>query len=100
MYHERVELENVSCIAVAFDERVRVVRTFVCGQRSMMKIGCNSPKTWETVPALQPADVKEAIEATQGNSIARTKLRLICPVARMMFDLDLVDVGTPPVAAS
>ena len=49
--------------------------------------------------ALQPADVKEAIEATQGNPIARTKLRLIYAVARMMFDLDKVDVG-PPVAVS
>ena len=45
-------------------------------------------------------DVKEAIEATQGNPIARTKLRLICAVARLMFDLDPVDVGAPPVAAS
>ena len=50
--------------------------------------------------ALQPADVKEAIKATQGNPIARTKLRLIYAVARMMFDLDPVDVGAPPVAAS
>ena len=50
--------------------------------------------------ALQPADVKEAIEATQGNPIARTKLRLIYAVARMTFDLDPVDVGAPPVAAS
>ena len=50
--------------------------------------------------ALQPTDVKEAIEATQGNPIARAKLRLIYAVARMIFDLDPVDVGAPPAAAS
>ena len=50
--------------------------------------------------ALQPADVKEAIEATLGNPIARTKLRFICAVARMIFDLDPVDVRAPPAAAS
>ena len=50
--------------------------------------------------ALQPADVKEAIEATQENPIARTKLRLVNAVARMIFDLDPVDVGAPPAAAS
>ena len=47
--------------------------------------------------ALQPSDIKEAVEATQGTPIARTKLRLVYAVARVMFELDPVDVGTPVV---
>ena len=47
--------------------------------------------------ALQPSDIKEAVEATQGTPIARTKLRLVHAVARVMFELDPVDVGTPVV---
>ena len=80
----------------------------MCGQRLMMRIGRRSPKIWETVrwttspcyPHCSLLIVKEAIKATQGNPIARTKLRLINGVARMMFDLDPIDVGAPPVAAS
>ena len=44
-----------------------------------------------------PSDIKEATEATQTNPIARTKLRLIHAVARVMFEMDPV---APPVAAS
>ena len=47
--------------------------------------------------ALQPTDVKEAIETVQGSPIARTKLRMVFAVARVMFWLSPVDVGTPPV---
>ena len=47
--------------------------------------------------ALQPSDIKEAVEATQGNRITRTKLRLVYAVARVMFELDPADVGAPPV---
>ena len=47
-----------------------------------------------------PSDIKEATEATQTNPIARTKLRLIYAVARVMYEMDPVDVGVPPVAAS
>ena len=79
----------------------------MCGLRSTMRFGCNSPKIWETVrwttsllSALQPADVKEAVEATQGNPVARTRLHFIHAVALMIFDLDPVDVGTPTVPAS
>ena len=43
--------------------------------------------------ALQPSDIKEAVEATQGNPITRTKLRLVYVVARVMFELDPIDVG-------
>ena len=47
--------------------------------------------------ALQTSDIKEAVEATQGTPITRAKLRLVFAVARMMFELDPVDVGAPPV---
>ena len=47
--------------------------------------------------ALQPADIKEAVDAVQGSPIAHTKLRMIFAVARMMFGLSPVDVGAPPV---
>ena len=52
--------------------------------------------------ALQPTDVKEAIEAVQGSPIARSKLRMNFAVARVMFWLSPVVVGAPsvPVAAS
>ena len=46
---------------------------------------------------LQPSDIKEAVEATQGTPITRTKLRLAYAVARVMFAFDPVDVGAPPV---
>ena len=45
-------------------------------------------------------DNTSAIEATQGSPISRTKFRLVFAVARMMFDMDLADVGVLPVAAS
>ena len=38
--------------------------------------------------ALQPSEIKEAVEAAQGNPITRTKLRLVYAVARVMFELD------------
>ena len=47
--------------------------------------------------ALQPSDIKDAVEATQGTPITRTKLRLVYAVVRVMFELDRVDVGAPPV---
>ena len=47
--------------------------------------------------ALQPADIKEAVEAVQGSPIVRTKLRMIFAVARVMYGLSPVDVGAPPV---
>ena len=47
--------------------------------------------------ALQPADIKEAVEAVQGSPIARTKLRMIFALARVMFGLSPVDVGAEPV---
>ena len=47
--------------------------------------------------ALQPSDIKEAIEATQENPISRTKLRLVYAVARVMLELDPIDVGAPPI---
>ena len=62
-------------------------------------LGGESLDNMSLLAALQPADIKEAIEATQGNPISRTKLRLVFAVARMMFGMDPVDVGAP-VAAS
>ena len=46
--------------------------------------------------ALQPSDIKEAVEVTQG-TITHTKLRLVYSVARVMFELDPIDVGAPPI---
>ena len=48
-----------------------------------------------TVPS--PSDIKEAVEATQGSPITRTKLRLVYAAARVMFELDPIDVGAPPI---
>ena len=52
--------------------------------------------------ALQPADIKEAVEVVQGSPIARTKLRMIFAIARVMFGLSPVEVGAPlvPIVAS
>ena len=44
--------------------------------------------------SMLPSDIKEATEATQTNPIVRTIL------ARVMYEMDPVDVGVPPVAAS
>ena len=38
--------------------------------------------------SMQPADIKEAIEATTTGVVGRTKLRLVCAAARLKFDLD------------
>ena len=47
--------------------------------------------------ALQPANIKEAVDAVQGSPIAHTKLRMIFAVAQVMSGLSPVDVGAPPV---
>ena len=47
--------------------------------------------------ALQRSDIKEAVEATQKTPITRTKLRLVYAVARVMFELDPIDVGVPAI---
>ena len=47
--------------------------------------------------ALQPAGIKEAIEAVHGSPIARTKPRMVFAVAGVMFGLSPVDTGAPLV---
>ena len=40
-------------------------------------------------------DVKQACEAVSATTIGRTKLRMVCAVARLKFDLDPIDIGAP-----
>ena len=47
--------------------------------------------------AVQPSDIEEAVEATQGTPITRTELRLVFAAARVMFELDHIDDGAPPI---
>ena len=63
-------------------------------------LGDESLDNVSMLASMLPSDIKEATEATQTNPIARTKLRLIYAVARVMYEMDPVDVGAPPVAAS
>ena len=51
------------------------------------------------VSAMQPDDIKEAIEAAITGIVARTKLRFVHAAARLKFGLDPVDVGAPLPAA-
>ena len=61
-------------------------------------LGDESLDNVSMLASMLPSDIKEATEATQTNPIARTKLRLIYAVARVMYEVD--PVGAPPVAAS
>ena len=40
-------------------------------------------------------DGKQACEAVSATPIGRTKLRMVCAVARLKFDMDPIDVGAP-----
>ena len=63
------------------------------------QLGDASLQNISLVAAMQPDDIKEAIEAAITGVVARTKLRLVYAAARLKFGLDPVDVGAPLPAA-
>ena len=66
--------------------------TSLCGCKFAKALGDEALDNVSLLAALQPTDVKEAIETVQGSPIARTKLRMVFAVARVMFGLSPVDV--------
>ena len=63
------------------------------------QLGDASLQNISLVAAMQPDDIKEAIEVAITGVVARTRLRLVCAAARLKFSLDPVDVGAPLLAA-
>ena len=63
------------------------------------QLGDASLQNISLVAAMQPDDIKEAIEAAITGVVARTKLRLVYAAARLKFGLDPFDVGAPLPAA-
>ena len=59
------------------------------------QLGDESLQNISLLASLQPMDVKQACKAVSATPIGRWKLRMVYAVARLKFDMDPIDFGTP-----